>query len=320
MDCWLGRFLHPLQVSITAWAVAIFSAIALILSAHLQVLSRKSYLITGVAITIWYVFYIWAKAYIAPEPLGIPQGWTLIFIFYIFLMFGLPFRICFPLGIAAATLDSVAQLVEQAPGIGDNIVMSIAAVVAASLAAAELEKNDRAKWQHERVLLESIHTDDLTKLRNRRYLFNVASDSLQNAINQKISAALLLIDVDYFKRFNDTYGHPTGDRCLQAVAQALHAAPKHHSSDVIARIGGEEFVVLMIDCNAAQATAYALTLHSAIAALGIPNSGSPFGNLTISIGLAIAADGSHSDLGALIKAADEALYRSKGAGRNLTSG
>ncbi|MCU7966566.1 MAG: GGDEF domain-containing protein, partial [gamma proteobacterium symbiont of Bathyaustriella thionipta] len=121
---------------------------------------------------------------------------------------------------------------------------------------------------------------------------------------------------DYFKPFNDTYGHQVGDDCLKQVAASLSNNAKR-PSDMIARIGGEEFAVLLPDTSQEGAVKIAEQLRTDIQALDIPHSGSNYKAVTISLGVAITdnSDQTHSSA-KLYQMADEALYEAKNSGRN----
>jgi diguanylate cyclase (GGDEF)-like protein len=127
--------------------------------------------------------------------------------------------------------------------------------------------------------------------------------------------ALLMVDVDKFKEYNDHYGHLPGDQCLKQVAAALRQALRR-DSDLAARFGGEEFVILlpMTDCEGAEHLAGAIL--EAVRALAIPHIHAPKGILTISIGVACWPGGSLTDPKRLLQLADTALYRAKSAGRD----
>src|SRR6185295_14905382 len=129
----------------------------------------------------------------------------------------------------------------------------------------------------------------------------------------KKPAALLLLDVDHFKRFNDTHGHQSGDEALRRVGTALAAAVR--SSDVVCRYGGEEFLIFLPDCNLTEAGTKAEAIRAAVAGTSMSISERIIPNVTISIGLAMFPV--HGTTRAqLIEHADAALYRAKGAGRN----
>ena len=128
--------------------------------------------------------------------------------------------------------------------------------------------------------------------------------------------ALILIDVDHFKPYNDRYGHPVGDECLRRVAQAINGAISR-ASDLVARYGGEEFVVLLPGTPCAGAGRVAERIRQAVEALAIPHGASPVSDhVTISLGVAATDQAPGASPEALIQAADVALYQAKQAGRN----
>jgi diguanylate cyclase (GGDEF)-like protein len=158
-------------------------------------------------------------------------------------------------------------------------------------------------------------TDPLTGVANRRAFDAALTAHWQRAAHQRSTLSLLMIDIDFFKRFNDHYGHVEGDRCLLLVAQCL-ARTLRRGSDLVARYGGEEFVVLLPETDAASAAQVAQRMCDAVAALAIPNLGSPHtANVTISAGVASRAIDTGMEMTDLTKAADHALYLAKAAGR-----
>jgi diguanylate cyclase (GGDEF)-like protein len=126
--------------------------------------------------------------------------------------------------------------------------------------------------------------------------------------------SLLICDIDFFKDFNDSLGHQRGDECLQAVARVLRGVIRR-SGDFCARYGGEEFVVILPSTGLRSALAIGEIIRQAVTGLQVVHPGSPFGVVTISIGVAVDDSGSLDDQ-ALIRRADQALYRAKAEGRN----
>ncbi len=162
-------------------------------------------------------------------------------------------------------------------------------------------------------------TDALTGLANRRHFDRRLAEEVARARRHGLALALLLVDVDHFKDYNDCYGHPAGDAALRAVALALQAAAQR-PNDLAARIGGEEFAVLLPHCGAAQAAAIAQRVLDGVAGLALPHRTSPVApHVTVSVGVAsLEPPGSPqaADPAALLKAADAALYSAKQAGRH----
>jgi two-component system, cell cycle response regulator len=168
--------------------------------------------------------------------------------------------------------------------------------------------------QNYRRSLELALTDELTGLYNRRYLFAHLDELIERVNHDGIGAAVLLIDIDHFKRVNDTYGHAAGDDVLRELA--TRATNTVRSVDLVARLGGEEFVVVMPETGPAIAAAVAERLRLAVAsepfAIRAGGAGLP---VTISIGVTTAtARGEDRDR--LLKRADDALYRAKADGRD----
>jgi len=167
---------------------------------------------------------------------------------------------------------------------------------------------------HER-LTASATTDVLTQVANRRYLDGFLDECWERACTQRRYLSLLVLDIDYFKPFNDRYGHQDGDRCLVAVAQAIKVCIR--PTDLVARWGGEEFVVVMMDADADAATAAAERIRGAVVRLALPHAASPCAKVvTLSGGRATMLPDALSSPARLIELADQALYRAKMGGRN----
>ncbi len=162
--------------------------------------------------------------------------------------------------------------------------------------------------------LESIANQDaLTGTANRRAL----NAYLAAIWQQKTPLALMMIDVDYFKRYNDRYGHQAGDECLSSVAQVLKMAVRAEG-DLVARYGSEEFVVVLPGVSLAHATAIAERIQQKIREAGLPHAASAVASeVTVSIGI-VASDGT-VPIETLIARADSALYQAKNKGRNQWS-
>ena len=162
--------------------------------------------------------------------------------------------------------------------------------------------------------LESIANQDaLTGTANRRAL----NAYLAAIWQQKTPLALMMIDVDYFKRYNDRYGHQAGDECLSSVAQVLKMAVRAEG-DLVARYGGEEFVVVLPGVSLAHATAIVERIQQKIREAGLPHAASAVASeVTVSIGI-VASDGT-VPIETLIARADSALYQAKNKGRNQWS-
>jgi len=152
-------------------------------------------------------------------------------------------------------------------------------------------------------------TDELTSINNRRSFMELGEQITRLCHRQAKPLSALLIDVDHFKRINDTYGHSAGDGVLKHIGALL--ARQFRAADVCGRLGGEEFAVLLADTDAAAASAVAEKLRQTIASASVPWQAHML-NITVSIGVA-----SHNDnLSTLLHRADTAMYQAKTGGRN----
>lgn len=158
-------------------------------------------------------------------------------------------------------------------------------------------------------------TDALTGIANRRRFDDVLATEWSRAIRTGQPLALGMMDIDWFKQYNDHHGHQAGDECLREVAQVF-AANVCRSGDVVARYGGEEFVFMAPDTSAEAALQISNRVCAALSALAIPHAGSEFGHITVSIGIASIVPSADNSAEALLRASDQAMYRAKKLGRN----
>ncbi|MEZ4524392.1 MAG: diguanylate cyclase [Desulfobacterales bacterium] len=191
-----------------------------------------------------------------------------------------------------------------------------------------LEKN-RLEMQNRRLIRELARKnreleklsllDGLTDIPNRRWFDRIFTQEWLRAARKAGPITLIMIDIDYFKNYNDTYGHQAGDECLRKVAKSLERALKR-SGDFLARYGGEEFAAILPNTEARNALPVAEKMHRNISDLNIPHSTSDAAeriSVSMGIGSAMPAE-RRSDASLLISLADEALYRAKEKGRNRT--
>ncbi|WGS53384.1 GGDEF domain-containing protein [Paraburkholderia sp. D15] len=164
-------------------------------------------------------------------------------------------------------------------------------------------------------LSEFASRDGLTGLYNRRYFDERYPEALTRAQAAPYPLTVMMVDIDHFKRFNDTLGHLHGDDTLTAVAAVLQASLRR-SGDFIARYGGEEFVVVLPDCGAQLASQLAERLRVAVVQRGVPAPFTPAGRVTVSVGVATTRASQAATPEVLLAQADAALYRAKEAGRN----
>ena len=165
-------------------------------------------------------------------------------------------------------------------------------------------------------LRELSATDGLTHIANRRAFDEGLAREWARAIRQRSPLSVIMADIDFFKRYNDQYGHVAGDGCLQQVAAALKAGVRQ-GGDFVARYGGEEFAVVLPGADATAARAVAESLRARVQALAIEHAGNPSGGVvTISLGVATVQPGPDDLPTGLVELADQQLYRAKAGGRN----
>lgn len=158
--------------------------------------------------------------------------------------------------------------------------------------------------------------DGLTGLSNRRHFNEYLVDEWNRVLRKRDQITIIMIDVDHFKRFNDTYGHLTGDDVLVRVAEAIQRCCSR-PTDFSARFGGEEFVVIISGLSPADAADVARQLRAEVAAMAIPHGNTTdAGVVTISVGVATTVPRHEIAPMQLVEAADRALFRAKAAGRN----
>lgn len=178
----------------------------------------------------------------------------------------------------------------------------------------EMERQEVQRLNTE--LASQARQDSLTRLANRRAFDEALDREWERARRQAQPLALLMMDVDHFKAYNDHLGHPAGDACLTRLASALLAVVRR-AGDVAARYGGEEFVMLMPDTDEAGAQAMAQRLMDEIDALALPHPASGVApHVTVSIGVAVARPRSGDERQTLVDQADAALYQAKHGGRH----
>ena len=210
-------------------------------------------------------------------------------------------------------------------GASDYIIMPFHASVVKARVALHLQ------LVRQRRMLEALaNVDGLTEIPNRRQFDTTYAQEWARSTRSGQPLSLALMDVDFFKKYNDLYGHAMGDRVLKAVAAALRHGMKRHG-DLVARYGGEEFVLVMPDTTMQGALDLANKMREAVVSLGIPHEHSDAASMvTISVGVACnmfpspspVSEGSDAALtkDTLLKLADDRLYLAKDSGRNCVVG
>jgi diguanylate cyclase (GGDEF)-like protein len=221
---------------------------------------------------------------------------------------GLPFIVT----VAVAEKDIYASWFRRALPIAILILISaFAFIVLSAMLGTQLRRRLRAETK----LAQLARIDALTGLVNRGRLEETLRTEWLRAHRTQEAFAVVFVDIDHFKAYNDTYGHQAGDHTLRAVANAIASAIRR-DIDTAARYGGEEFVVLLPHTEISAATLVANKLLAAVQSLKIEHSKSKTGFVSVSIGVASWDAARHQTMNAVVKAADEALYLAKAAGRN----
>jgi diguanylate cyclase (GGDEF)-like protein len=180
-----------------------------------------------------------------------------------------------------------------------------------------LERVSRTSFLERLTLEELASRDGLTQLLNRQTFEARAQATWPRAAASGRSAAVLMIDVDYFKRYNDHYGHQAGDECLRRVAQAVRGALDARHDDLLGRYGGEEFIALLFDRTQDEIDEIAHRIVRSVAAQGIPHAGSDVAALiSVSVGAALHVGPLPAIYNSVAQIADKALYLAKHQGRN----
>jgi diguanylate cyclase (GGDEF)-like protein len=235
-----------------------------------------------------------------------------------FLVFGLRFRAA-AVGVAVtlATYLTACVLFGLAlPTILRSCTLLLLVAGTCGVVARTLERAARTRFLATHRMAELAQHDALTGVKNRRVFDEHLERLWRRAVDEDRGIAILLLDVDHFKAYNDRYGHQAGDRALRHVAQVCQAivtAPQ----DLVARYGGEEFAVLLYDLDAVEAGKLAERMRKAVIGLKLEHLDSPAGQLvTISVGVAVVVPSVERRSRGALQLADEALYQAKTRGRN----
>ncbi len=305
------------------WFIAVVSismSILLTLPSYWSSIRMRAYQFSFGTLLVNGVLLICAgvQAWIDGNPF--PTGWIMVLIFYTFVLTGLPYRYCTPLGLGlgAFSIGSTFALGAPVGHLVDHCLLIISVTVTGMVACSTLERIDRQGWLRALRMQVQSYSDPLTGLLNRRYFFEEGARQINSADPSDLPIAMLMLDIDYFKKYNDHLGHPQGDRCLRKVASAANPQLRH-PLDINARLGGEEFAVLLFSCDQEHALVAAEAIRESVAALDIEHPGSPLGRVSISVGVSVTNETDQSNLDTLLLAADRALYRAKNGGRNRVS-
>jgi len=193
---------------------------------------------------------------------------------------------------------------------------ALIAIVAFAVTAQQIEKRSRRAYLESQLVAELAQHDVLTWTKNRRVFDEYLPRLWRQAAEDGRELAILLLDVDHFKPYNDRYGHQAGDAVLRQVAHAIQDCVRR-PLDLVSRYGGEEFTAILYDTDGPRAASAAERIRKSVEALAVEHRGSRAAPvLTVSIGVAVVAPDIRRTPSGAIQLADEALYRAKSQGRN----
>lgn len=242
---------------------------------------------------------------------------VVIMTIFIYFMLGMLFHAA----LAAASLVTIAYLFAAVIGglptgvIVVDLGVLLSANVIGAMVCYTLERTNRTNFLEEQLLIETARRDGLTGIHNRRYFDDHMDRIWLQAIRDQLPVALLLVDIDHFKSYNDCCGHQAGDDCLRRVARSLTRSARR-PLDVTARYGGEEFAIVLYDAGREHVDEVAQRIRTNIEALAIDHPGAAQRKLTVSIGAACVQPVAGRSHFGFIQLADEALYAAKERGRN----
>lgn len=205
--------------------------------------------------------------------------------------------------------DELGQLSSSFNNMGRQLTQTV------SVLEEQIAERTRELVLKNEVLQQLSYLDGLTGIANRRKLDSFLAQAWHLAMRNQHAIVIMMLDIDWFKNYNDTYGHQVGDDCLKSLAELLQQIV-NRSTDLVARYGGEEFIVVLQETNQSGAEEIAQEIRSSVEALGIAHKTSPYGVVTISIGVAYLIPKRNELEEKGIAKADEALYLAKESGRN----
>lgn len=228
-------------------------------------------------------------------------------------LLGLPVRSAAPLTLACVLFFVFGMIIAKMPysELFEHAFILLAGAILGSMGCYMHERKRRQAWLNERLYREISENDPLTGIANRRAFEQAGENALKQAIRDKKSVAVVILDLDHFKKLNDQYGHLQGDDCLRLVAQAINQVARR-PFDCAARYGGEEFCIFLYDISYSNAQTLGENLRANIAAIRaeIPE------NMTASFGIACLVPTEGVSLNSLMNAADRQMYLAKNNGRN----
>jgi diguanylate cyclase (GGDEF)-like protein len=333
-DYWLidrNFFIHDFIHSLLGLVNGAFCLLTLFFFAHYKIL-RSYYPYAAMALTFWAIVSMtWLTMTMLTEAFRY-QAMMIISMIYImgFVLTGVkPFHMLLT-GLMAAVVAMIMLLSLHIPIdvmvmgrvlVGSSVMGFLISKMLCTrermifLVMHQARLSEKINRIHAEELLHLSQHDALTKVSNRRTFDEMLDSYFEQARHDEVPLSLLFIDVDFFKKYNDHYGHQKGDEVISAIAKSIKDSIRH--MDFVARYGGEEFVVLLPETDAHGAYAVASNIFKAVERLAIPHSQSLVsGNVTISLGFTVYKGEAEIFKSDFLQRADQALYRAKQLGRN----
>ena len=333
-DYWLidrNFFIHDFIHSLLGLVNGAFCLLTLFFFAHYKIL-RSYYPYAAMALTFWAIVSMtWLTMTMLTEVFRY-QAMMIISMIYImgFVLTGVkPFHMLLT-GLMAAVVAMIMLLSLHIPIdvmvmgrvlVGSSVMGFLISKMLCTrermifLVMHQARLSEKINRIHAEELLHLSQHDALTKVSNRRTFDEMLDSYFEQARHDEVPLSLLFIDVDFFKKYNDHYGHQKGDEVISAIAKSIKDSIRH--MDFVARYGGEEFVVLLPETDAHGAYAVASNIFKAVERLAIPHSQSLVsGNVTISLGFTVYKGEAEIFKSDFLQRADQALYRAKQLGRN----
>ena len=333
-DYWLidrNFFIHDFIHSLLGLVNGAFCLLTLFFFAHYKIL-RSYYPYAAMALTFWAIVSMtWLTMTMLTEVFRY-QAMMIISMIYImgFVLTGVkPFHMLLT-GLMAAVVAMIMLLSLHIPIdvmvmgrvlVGSSVMGFLISKMLCTrermifLVMHQARLSEKINRIHAEELLHLSQHDALTKVSNRRTFDEMLDSYFEQARHDEVPLSLLFIDVDFFKKYNDHYGHQKGDEVISAIAKSIKDSIRH--MDFVARYGGEEFVVLLPETDAHGAYAVASNIFKAVERLAIPHSQSLVSsNVTISLGFTVYKGEAQIFKSDFLQRADQALYRAKQLGRN----
>jgi diguanylate cyclase (GGDEF)-like protein len=315
---------HTLLLQLLAFGLMLPSCLALLIVAYTPLYHRWFARVTQLVAPLHAACFATMHALMVPHGYSL-SSWLALVVAAPYFLFGMLYGPAVRTSLIVVGIYAVSS---RLGGLYDaqhyfDLVITLFAGGFAAIIARGAQQSIRDDYLATQVLNDSVHRDSLTGIYNRR-MFDAHMERIwQQAIRTRTPLALLMIDLDHFKAYNDHSGHQAGDTCLARVAAVLPAAARR-PLDLAARYGGEEFAVLLYDMQRDSVAEVCLQLHTALSALQIPHPGVPHPGgkdaqyVTFSIGAACIEPQLGRGTEGFIQLADEALYAAKQRGRNRT--